>query len=321
MPGLGERRIPVSVRDDTVSAGRPAAGYGAVAVLRGALMVSFPLLVSRFGLRGGGRPGSLQHEPPLAAARPPGTAGPVTGRERRVLLCADAERRCRGPGVRRAGVPLVRDRAAAGVGLRAGADHPGARRRARRLRPRRGRCRSCGATHILLPSWSAPRRADAVGVIARAAAASVLHGTGTARLGAETGRPGGDRAGLAAPPPGTSRPAAAGGHGRVSAASSPSSRPPRAVTPARRGRPGPGWTTRWPSSPRARCAAVRSARPGRGGPGGAGRPVRPRRRPHARARQLIPGPVSGIPMPGTGRRRSPLAPGAIHLGHRRNRAV
>jgi transposase-like protein len=59
----------------------------------------------------------------------------------------------------------------------------------RRLRPRRGRCRSCGATHILLPAWSAPRRADAVGVIARAAAASVLHGTGTARLGAELGVP------------------------------------------------------------------------------------------------------------------------------------
>ena len=27
----------------------------------------------------------------------------------------------------------------------------------RRLRPRRGRCRSCGATRILLPAWSAPR--------------------------------------------------------------------------------------------------------------------------------------------------------------------
>ena len=59
----------------------------------------------------------------------------------------------------------------------------------RRLRPRRARCRSCGATHILLPSWAAPRRADAVGVIARAAAASALHGTGTARLGAELGVP------------------------------------------------------------------------------------------------------------------------------------
>jgi hypothetical protein len=59
----------------------------------------------------------------------------------------------------------------------------------RRLRPRRGRCRSCGATHVLLPSWAAPRRADCVGVIARAAAASVLHGTGAARLGAELGVP------------------------------------------------------------------------------------------------------------------------------------
>lgn len=59
----------------------------------------------------------------------------------------------------------------------------------RRLRPRRGRCRSCGATHVLLPSWAVPRRADSTGVIARAAAASALHGTGTARLGAELGVP------------------------------------------------------------------------------------------------------------------------------------
>ena len=29
----------------------------------------------------------------------------------------------------------------------------------RRLRPKRGRCRSCRATHILLPSWAVPRRA------------------------------------------------------------------------------------------------------------------------------------------------------------------
>jgi len=59
----------------------------------------------------------------------------------------------------------------------------------RRLRPRRGRCRSCGATHILLPSWAVPRRAAAAGVIARAAAMSALHGTGSARLGAELGVP------------------------------------------------------------------------------------------------------------------------------------
>lgn len=36
----------------------------------------------------------------------------------------------------------------------------------RRLRPRRGRCRSCAATHVLLPSWALPRRADSAGVIA-----------------------------------------------------------------------------------------------------------------------------------------------------------
>ena len=58
-----------------------------------------------------------------------------------------------------------------------------------RLSPRRGRCGSCKATHILLPSWMASRRADAVGVIAAAAVASALHGTGTARIGADLGVP------------------------------------------------------------------------------------------------------------------------------------
>ena len=42
---------------------------------------------------------------------------------------------------------------------------------------------------MLLPSWMAPRRADGAGVIARAAAAAALHGTGSARLGAELGVP------------------------------------------------------------------------------------------------------------------------------------
>jgi len=58
-----------------------------------------------------------------------------------------------------------------------------------RLSPRRGRCGSCQVTHIVLPSWMASRRADAVGVIAAAAVASVLHGTGTARIGADLGVP------------------------------------------------------------------------------------------------------------------------------------
>ena len=64
--------------------------------------------------------------------------------------------------------------------------HGGARQR---VRPRRGRCGSCRATHVLLPSWMAPRRADAAGVIARAAVASALHGTGSGRLGQELGVP------------------------------------------------------------------------------------------------------------------------------------
>jgi Domain of unknown function (DUF6431) len=64
--------------------------------------------------------------------------------------------------------------------------HSGARQR---VRPRRGRCGSCRATHVLLPSWMAPRRADAVGVIARAAVASALRGAGSGRLGRELGVP------------------------------------------------------------------------------------------------------------------------------------
>jgi len=59
----------------------------------------------------------------------------------------------------------------------------------RRLRPRRGRCRSCGATHVLLPAWTVPRRADSTGTIAAAAARSALDGTGSARLGAGLGVP------------------------------------------------------------------------------------------------------------------------------------
>jgi hypothetical protein len=58
-----------------------------------------------------------------------------------------------------------------------------------RLSPRRGRCGSCAATHIVLPSWLAARRADAVGVIAAAAVASALHGSGAGRIGADLGVP------------------------------------------------------------------------------------------------------------------------------------
>jgi Domain of unknown function (DUF6431) len=59
--------------------------------------------------------------------------------------------------------------------------------RRERLRPRRGRCRSCGAAHILLPSWAAPRRADAVGAIA--GRPPCRRCTASARLGAELGVP------------------------------------------------------------------------------------------------------------------------------------
>lgn len=40
-----------------------------------------------------------------------------------------------------------------------------------RVRPRRARCRGCGATHVLLPLGVLVRRADAVGVVGAAIAA------------------------------------------------------------------------------------------------------------------------------------------------------
>lgn len=58
-----------------------------------------------------------------------------------------------------------------------------------RLRPRRARCRSCKATHMMLPSWTAPRRAGAVAVITSAALVSAQRGAGTMRIGAELGVP------------------------------------------------------------------------------------------------------------------------------------
>jgi Domain of unknown function (DUF6431) len=57
-----------------------------------------------------------------------------------------------------------------------------------RLRPDLARCRSCGRTHIMLPSWCAPRRADAIEVIGTALAAA-LGGAGPARIGADLGVP------------------------------------------------------------------------------------------------------------------------------------
>ena len=59
---------------------------------------------------------------------------------------------------------------------------------ATRLRPDRARCRSCRRTHILLPSWCVPRRADAIQVIA-AGLAAALGGSGCGRIAAGLGVP------------------------------------------------------------------------------------------------------------------------------------
>lgn len=55
----------------------------------------------------------------------------------------------------------------------------------RTIRPRRARCRGCGATHVLLPALSLPRRADTVEVIGAAllaAATGASHRTIAAGL-------------------------------------------------------------------------------------------------------------------------------------------
>ena len=48
--------------------------------------------------------------------------------------------------------------------------HPAATGATARLRPDRARCGACKRSHILLPSWCAPRRADAIEVIGTALA-------------------------------------------------------------------------------------------------------------------------------------------------------
>ena len=56
------------------------------------------------------------------------------------------------------------------------------------LRPRRARCTTCGGTHLLLPAWCLPRRADAIEVVGTALVAHAA-GQGHRRIAAELGRP------------------------------------------------------------------------------------------------------------------------------------
>jgi transposase-like protein len=173
----------------------------------------------------------------------------------------------------------------------------------RQLRPRRGRCRSCGATHVLLPAWTVPRRADSTATIAAAAALSALDGIGTARLGARLGVPAATVRGW------LRRLRSRAGQllqetscefGRLVAIVDDEGRDPSPPGPTGIGagrRPGPGRRVRPRSGPLARP-------PGRKLRGAAG-PVRPGCRPRARPGKLILSPVPGAAMPGTRPRRSP----------------
>lgn len=56
------------------------------------------------------------------------------------------------------------------------------------VRPRRGRCRSCGATHVLLPAWLLSRRCDSAAVIGDMIARAA-RGQDPVRISDETGVP------------------------------------------------------------------------------------------------------------------------------------
>ena len=56
------------------------------------------------------------------------------------------------------------------------------------VRPRRTRCAGCRRTHVLLPSWCLPRRADTVEVVGPAVAAHAA-GRGHRGIAADLGRP------------------------------------------------------------------------------------------------------------------------------------
>jgi hypothetical protein len=58
----------------------------------------------------------------------------------------------------------------------------------RLLRPRRARCSSCAATHVLVPCWTIPRRRDSSAVIGQALDLAVS-GDGHRRIARRLGRP------------------------------------------------------------------------------------------------------------------------------------
>lgn len=58
----------------------------------------------------------------------------------------------------------------------------------RSVRPRRACCDACGATHVLCPSWSVPRRRDGAEVIGEGLRLAAI-GIGHRRIAGRLGRP------------------------------------------------------------------------------------------------------------------------------------
>ncbi len=176
----------------TVAIGRPYTGRGWSRACPAGLAVatvSFPGDIRGPGCRAGAGRACCNTSPPLGQAARQRACWPDDRKERAlVLLCLDAAVAARDLAAGTLACPSC------GAGRLARWGH-GAERvirlaggRRSRLRPDRARCRSCRRTHILLPSWCAPRRADGIEVIG-AAAGAAMAGQGHRPIAAALGLP------------------------------------------------------------------------------------------------------------------------------------
>jgi transposase-like protein len=126
-------------------------------------------------MRGARRGCMLQHECPLARPCQSGESGIMTDQSDRevlpaVLLCLDADAAAAELAAGTLACPSCQAGRLASWGHGREREIRLRRGRTARLRPPRGRCRSCRRTHMLLPAWCAPRRGDGIEVIGTTAA-------------------------------------------------------------------------------------------------------------------------------------------------------